>query len=339
VDLDRYLATHKPVWDRLAALTRGGRRSIRKLDAGRIDELTQLYEMTATNLSHVRTHYRDPALVAYLTKLVSTAGATVYGTKPRTWRRAGRFFTITFPAAVWQARWFVAVSAALFVIPALVAGEWLAHSTSARDALLSDAARDAYVNHDFESYYESENASQFASHVFTNNALVGFQAFAFGVFLCIPTVLVLVSNGLNLGVAMGLFASYGQQGKFWGLIAPHGMLEITAVVIAGAAGLQLGWALVSPGERTRSEALTEAGRRAVVIVLGLVLAFAVAGTIEGGVTGQPWPTWLRVGIGLVAWTSFVTYVVVLGRRAAAAGFTGKLGEDEPLGWTVQREHL
>jgi hypothetical protein len=104
------------------------------------------------------------------------------------------------------------------------------------------------------------------------------------------------------------------------------MLEITSVIIAGASGLQLGWSVISPGERSRSVALAQEGRRAVVIVLGLILPFVVAGIIEGAITGQPWPTALRVGIGAVAEVAFLAYLFVLGRRAHAAGFTGDMDE-------------
>ena len=98
--------------------------------------------------------------------------------------------------------------------------------------------REAYVNEDFESYYSSEPAAQFASEVFVNNVQVAIYAFAAGILLCGLTAYILVTNGANVGVAAGLFAAAGQSPKFWGLILPHGLLELSAVVIAGAAGLR-----------------------------------------------------------------------------------------------------
>ncbi len=117
------------------------------------------------------------------------------------------------------------------------------------------------------------------------------------------------------------------------------MLELTSVFIAGAAGLRLGWTLIDPGDRPRLSALAEEGRRAVVIVIGLILTFAAAGTIEGFVTGRPWPTALRVGIGALAEIAFLAYAIALGRRAAAHGFTGALGEQDEGGWLApERDH-
>ena len=275
----------------------------------------------------MRTYYGDPGLVSRLTSLVAAASAVVYGTRPRSLRGLGRFFAVTFPAAVWHVRRFVAVSAVLLLLPSAATGVWLANSPRAVEATGPEAAREAYVERDFEEYYSSEPAAQFASDVFWNNFRVGFMAFAGGIFVCVLTAAILVVNGANLGVAAGLFAAVGQQAKFWGLILPHGLLELTAVIIAGAAGLRLGWTIIDPGDRPRRRAVAEEGRRAVVLALGLVIAFGVAGLIEGFVTGSTLPTSVRVGIGVVAEAAFVLYIVTNGRAAAARGLTGSLDEE------------
>ena len=165
--------------------------------------------------------------------------------------RLARFFTVSFPAAVWHDRRFVAVAAALTFVPALAVGVWLANSRAAVEASAPEAVREAYVEEDFEAYYSSEPAAQFASEVFVNNVQVAIYAFAAGILLCGVTAYILILNGSNVGVAAGLFAAAGESPKFWGLILPHGLLELSAVVIAGAAGLRLGWAIIDPGDRTR----------------------------------------------------------------------------------------
>ena len=332
MDIDRYIARNGPVWDRLARLTARAQRGPGRLDATELDELVRLYQRVATQLSYARTYYRDPALTAKLSGLVARSGAVVYGTRARTVRALGRFFAVTFPAAVWNARHLVLVATLTSLLPAVALAVWLAGSPAALEASAPAAVREAYVNHDFEAYYSSAPAAAFASSVFSNNVLVAFEAFALGILLCVGTLYVLIANGAHLGLALGLFAAVGQQPKFWGLVLPHGMLELTSVFIAGAAGLRLGWTLIDPGDRPRPAALAEEGRRAVVIVIGLVLMFGVAGTIEGFVTGRPWPTGVRVGIGALAEAAFLAYVVVLGRRAAARGLTGALEEEDGGGW-------
>jgi len=331
VDVDRYIATNAPAWDRLAELTGRAQRGVGRLPAADLDELVRLYQRVASHLSYAQTYYRDPALTAKLSGLVARSAAVVYGTRPRTLRVVARFFASTFPAAVWHLRWFVLAATLASLVPALAFGVWIGHSTAAVEAAGPPAVREAYVNHDFEHYYSSEPAAAFASKVFSNNVQVAFLAFALGVLLCVGTVYVLVTNGAQLGLVAGLFAAVGQSPRFWGLVLPHGLLELTSVFVAGASGLRLGWTLVDPGDRSRAAALAEEGRRAVVVVLGLVLAFAVAGSIEGFVTGRPWPTAVRVGIGVVAEAAFLAYVAVLGRAAAARGATGALGEED-TGW-------
>jgi uncharacterized membrane protein SpoIIM required for sporulation len=329
VDIDRFMETHQPTWSRLDDLTRRGQRGIRRLSADEIDELVRLYQRVSGHLSLARTYYRDDALITHLTGLVARAGALVYGTRARTLRAAARFVTHAFPAAMWHARWFIGVSAALFLLPAAAVAVWLATTPAALDLAGPEALREAYVAEDFADYYTRDPSAQFAAFVTTNNIRVAATAFAGGILVCIPTGIILLINGANVGVAAGLFAAAGQLPLFWGLILPHGLLELTAVFVAGGAGLRLGWTLVDPGDRPRRSALTEEGRRAIVIVIGLVGVFLVAGLIEGFVTGAPWPTWARVGIGVTAWAAFLTYAAGLGHAAAAQGLTGALGEDTP----------
>lgn len=337
MDIDRYIASHELAWQRLDDLTAKARRGVRRLDPGELEELVTLYQRTSAHLSYVRTNYDNPALTSRLTRLVAGASGVIYGKRARTVRAIGHFFTATFPAAVWDARRFVLVSALLTFVPAAAMGVWIANSDAALEATAPPALREAYVNEDFESYYSSAPAAQFATEVTVNNIQVSILAFAAGIALCVGAAYILMFNGANVGVAAGLFAAVGEQPKFWGLILPHGLLELTAVVIAGAAGLRLGWAIIAPGDRRRSEALADAGRRAVVIVMGLVAAFITAGTIEGFVTGSSLPTAVRVGIGVAVEAAFVTYLVVQGRAAAARGITGVLGEmkrgwDDERGW-------
>jgi uncharacterized membrane protein SpoIIM required for sporulation len=120
--------------------------------------------------------------------------------------------------------------------------------------------------------------------------------------------------------------SHHEGSLFWGLILPHGLLEISSVVIAGGAGLMLAWAVIAPGDRSRARSLADEGLRATTIVAGLVVCFAVAGFTEAWVTPSGLPTWARVGIGVAIELVFIAYVVGFGRNAASRGLTGRLRE-------------
>jgi uncharacterized membrane protein SpoIIM required for sporulation len=113
-----------------------------------------------------------------------------------------------------------------------------------------------------------------------------------------------------------------------GLLTPHGLLELTAVFLAGSAGMRLGWSVVSPGDRPRGQVLAEQGRAVVAVALGLIGVLAVSGLIEAMVTPSPLPTIARIGIGVAAEIAFLAYIFHFGRKAALAGETGDI-DDAP----------
>ena len=122
----------------------------------------------------------------------------------------------------------------------------------------------------------------------------------FGVLLGLPTLWVLFTNAANVGAAGALMIVHGKGVLFFSLVLPHGMLELTAVFLAAATGLRLGWAVIDPGPRPRSQALAEEGRASVTIALGLIVVLLVSGVVEAFVTPSPLPTWARIMIGIIA---------------------------------------
>ena len=326
MDLDAYVAAHRAEWERLEVLLGRARRP-RRLSGQDVDELVDLYRRTATHLSVVQTAGRDPALVGRLSVLVARARSVVAGARQPVWRDVARFLREDFPAVCYRTRWWWLGAMAGFVIVAFAYGAWIAGSPEAQLAVAPPAEVKQLVERDFEEYYSSAPAQDFTARVFTNNIFVAAQSLLFGVLLGLPVLYVLFQNALNVGVAGGLMAANGRTEQFFGLILPHGMLELTAVFVACGLGLKLGWTVVDPGRRTRSQALAEEGRALVTAVLGLVLVLLVSGVLEGFVTPSDLPTWARIGIGAVAEIAFLAWVFVLGRRAARAGVTGDLRSD------------
>ena len=339
VDIDRFIARNEPAWARLDQLARRARRPA-DLAPGELEELIQLYQRSSTHLSYARTRYRDPSLTMNLTRLVALANGVIYGRRARTFRTIRHFFAYQFPAAVYRQRKAVLVSALLFFVPALLVYLWLMNDPSALNASGTKAERLHYTQDLFAQYYSNDPQPQFFTQVTTNNIRVSFLLFASGIVAPIigPTF-ILMSNGYPLGTIGAWMATEDSGWRFLGYILPHGMLELSAIVIAGGGGLALGWAVIAPGDRTRSDALREEGRRLFVIFLGLMFMLFCAGLIEGFITGSGLPTGLRVGIGALGWLTFVLYLYVQGRAALAMGITGTLGELDK-GWSdLPVEHL
>jgi uncharacterized membrane protein SpoIIM required for sporulation len=326
MDIDRYIQRNDPVWRRLAELSRTGARDVRRLSDDEIAELLALYQRVSAHLSHARSRYRDPDLNARLSGILGEARVVIYRRRRSVLPAIGRFFTETFPVAVWTSRRYVAAAAVLLFVPALAVGLWLYNSPAALDASVPPEVQELVAQQEFADYYRSDAAQNFAGQVTVNNIQVAFLAFALGVVPLVGTGWVLAFNGLNLGVMAAVMHRAGEGAQFWGLILPHGLLELSAITVAGAAGLRLAWSLVAPGDRTRGQAFREEGARAVVVVMGLALCFVVAGFIEGFVTPSALPTALRIAVGVAAATLFAVYVVLLGSRAERRGLTGLPGE-------------
>jgi uncharacterized membrane protein SpoIIM required for sporulation len=268
----------------------------------------------------------DPALSARLSSQLARARAAVSGAQSSTWGSIGRFAVISFPATAYRIRWWWLGSAIGSILVAVLLGWWVARSPSVQASLLPKSQVANLVRHQFSGYYSQYAAQSFAARVWTNNVLVAASAVIAGILLGIPVILALFENAANGGIIGGLMISHGRAAEFWGLILPHGMLELTAVFLAAGAGLRLGWTVIDPGARPRSQAIAEAGRQLVTIALGLIVVLAVSGVIEAFVTPSPLSTWVRIGIGACAEAAFLGYVIILGRRATAAGETGDIAE-------------
>ncbi len=326
MDLDAYVFTHRRQWDRLEALL-GVASKPSRLSGAEVDELVELYQRTATDLSVVQSAGPDPVLVSRLSVLVARARGVVTGGRRARLGDVARFLRVDFPAVCYRTRWWWIGATVFFLVIAVPLGAFIAGSPAAQLAVAPPETVRQLVETDFESYYSSNPAQDFAAQVFTNNAFVAAQSIVLGVLLGLPVLFVLFSNAVNVGVAGGLMAANDRTGLFFGLILPHGLLELTAVFVACGLGLKLGWTVVDPGGRTRSRALAEEGRALIVGALGLALVLLCSGIIEAFVTPSPLPTWARIGIGLLAEAVFLTWVFVWGRRAVHAGVSGDLTND------------
>ncbi len=318
MDLDAYVAAHAGEWRRLDELARR-----RRLSGAESDELVERYQRVATHLSVVRTSAPDPSLVAHLSSLLAQARTRSAGARVTTWRSVAGFFTERFPGALYRLRWWWLSTLAANVVVTGVMILWLLANPAVEQTLLSPEQVDALVAEDFEDYYSEYAAQEFAAQVWINNAWVSALCLSLGI-LGLPVVYLLFQNLANLAVIGSIMHRNDEGQHFWGLLLPHGLLELTAIFVAAGVGLRLFWSWVAPGGPDaggvpgtrgphRRDRRARSGRRPARQRPDRGLRDALTA-----------PTWARVGIGVVAEVAFLAYVFVLGRAAYARGHDGDL---------------
>jgi uncharacterized membrane protein SpoIIM required for sporulation len=322
MDLDAYTAAHRAEWDRLAEL---GQR--RRLSGAEADELIELYQSGATQLSAIKTTAGSTVQGDRLSVALSRARLRFTGASANLLSQIPRFVLLQLPAALYRLRWITLAVAVVTVVVAWLYASWALNNPQVLANFGSDADLQQLADKDFVDYYSSNPAASFAGQVWTNNAWIAAQCIAFGI-LGVYVPYIVLQNAQNVGVSAAVMFAYDKGDVFFLYILPHGLLELTAIFVAAAGGLRIFWAWIAPGARTRGQALAEDGRALFTVAIGLVFVLLVSGIIEGFVTPAPWPWPVKIGIGAAALLAFLAYMLILGRKAYKAGETGDMGEFE-----------
>lgn len=318
MDIDAFTEVNRYDWDRLDLLV-----GKRRLTGEESDEMLVLYQRVSTHLSMIRSIAPESQLSAGLSLRLSRARTRFTGVRSNFFEDLAFFFVFSLPAAFYRIRWLTVIIGVVFTAVAFGFGYWAANSPTVLSAMGTDAQMQQYVEQDFVNYYSENPAASFAGAVWTNNAWIALQCVAFGITgLWVPFVL--FQNAQGVGMAGGMMAAHGELGTFFTYILPHGFMELTAIFIAGAAGLRIFWTWVSPGRRTRLAALAQEGRSLMTVALGLIAVLFVSGLVEGFVTPSPLPAPLRLSIGFAVFAAYWVYTLVLGKRAFRAGYSGDL---------------
>jgi uncharacterized membrane protein SpoIIM required for sporulation len=270
-----------------------------------IERVVEAYQRASTHLAEARARYRDPALHEYLNALVGRAHAALYGARARTFRGFLRTFGSNYRDAARSTGPFIAVAAIILVTVSVATMLWVATSDEARAGLLPGFAEES-IREAGGGGAASVPSGHLSAFILLNNLQVSFLAFAFGITLGVGTIYVLAQNAVLIGTLAGAYHSVGHGGPFWSLVLPHGFLELIAICIAAGAGLRMGYGIIDPGDRPRARALAEEARQSVMVVVGVIPAFAIAAIIEGYLTGSSVPTEVQLAIG-----AFVALVYVM----------------------------
>ncbi len=317
--VERFRQERESDWRELDELLARRRRDRR--DARSVLRLAALYRGAAADLALARRRYRGDPIVVRLESLVVRARQAVYAEEPR--RASPReFFGRTYWVRVRERPGVLWLAIGLLLVPAVLAAVWAMDDPGAALGLVPGQFQQA-VEPVGDTGMSATESAAFSSAVLTNNIQVTFLAFAAGIFFGVGTAVVLAYNGAILGAISGGAIGAGNGAGFVEFVAAHGIIELSCIAVAAAAGLRVGFAIVAPGPLPRREALARESRAAIAIILGTIPWVVLAGVIEGFVTragfGLVPGLALGVAVGVVYWT----LVVVRGRPA--------VGAVEPLG--------
>lgn len=315
-----FVRERKPDWDALDALVGRARGT---LDLPALERLDRLYRRASSDLATAQASFPGSDVERHLSDLVARAASSIYSARRGGWRELRAFYARGLPALVQRERTYVAVSAALLLLGAVLGAGVVGMEPRGAELLVPSAVRaslDAGVLWTDSLLTVAPEST--SSAIATNNLSVSLSLFAGGLLLGLGPVALLAFNGAHLGAILTYAAQKEMLAPLLAFIAAHGPVELSVIVLAGASGLVLGHALMDPGEWTRSEALRRRGGEAVKLLLGVSPALAAIAVVEGYVSpGTLVPASVRAVLGLALATGLWAYL--LGRSGAESDSTAR----------------
>jgi uncharacterized membrane protein SpoIIM required for sporulation len=314
--LDQFVAQRKGEWQRLEQLIAiAQRKQVAALPAGEIMEMGYLYRRAVADLAIARRDLPNDRVCVYLNQLVARAHGVVYRPETSEWRRIGDFVRRGFPVQFRESLPFTGAAFLVFLVAA-IAGFLAVQLVPSSAGYLVPADVLSSVKQQQMWTDNSPLPSQLmAGLIMGNNIQVALLAFAGGTLFGLLTFYIVATNGLMLGAIGGICAVYGLSLSLWSFVAPHGVIELTVIFIAGGCGLRIGHALLSPGLHTRTDALRQAAHSVVRLLFGCVPLLVIAGAIEGFVSPSILPPAVKLAVGALSAVLLYSYLFLAGRRA------------------------
>ncbi|HVA95455.1 MAG TPA: stage II sporulation protein M [Candidatus Dormibacteraeota bacterium] len=317
---NRWLAKRKPNWQRLEQLLdRSGRRGVAAMTHDELQDLGLLYRQTASDLATVREDITSLPLASYLNQLLARAHNLIYMGKSPRWSRIAGFYLNTYPRIFRETFSLVVVAALVFAASGVAGAVVTLRDPGFAHQILGPQMIETIEKRQMWTHSILAVKPMAASGIMTNNLAVGFMMFAAGITAGLGTVVMLVTNGLLMGVLAVATARAGMAMQLWEFVAPHGVLELPAIFIAAGAGMELARGLLFPGILSRKESLMRAGNRGAMLLLGTIPLLVVAGVIEAFISP----------VKILAPLKFLFAAVVF--AALVAGLSRGMGKRKPEG--------
>jgi uncharacterized membrane protein SpoIIM required for sporulation len=299
MDADRFTRERKAGWDELAALVREAGPRPQRLGAEQLLQLGRRYRAAAADLALARRLFPGHPITRLLERLVTEARQSVYATEPR--RRSLRGFLATgYWQRILERPLMLGLALALLFVPMALAIVWAVDDPAAAIGIVPADFQGATEPGSHTGEPATDEAAAASSALYTNNIQVMFLEVAGGVLLGLGTAAVTVFNGGLIGAIFGLTIENGAFDELLRFVLPHGLLELTCIVVSCMAGLRMGWAIVDPGPLTRGASFRREARTAIEIVLGTMPWLVLAGLIEGFVSPRQLPLAAALAVGVIA---------------------------------------
>jgi uncharacterized membrane protein SpoIIM required for sporulation len=309
----RWLEKRKTYWARLELLVdRSNRGGISALDHRELQELGLLYRQTASDLATVREDVTSNQLAFYLNQLLGRAHNLIYMGHKQKISGLVRFYAQTFPQVFRETFRQTFLAFLIFAVAGIATWAVTIHDPSFAHRMLGPQMMDTIERKEMWTQSIVTIKPLAASGIMTNNLAVSFTTFAMGITAGIGTIWMMVTNGMLIGVIGAATWQAGMALQLWSFVAPHGVLELPAIFIAGGAGLEIARGMLFPGLLPRRESLARAGGRAARLVLGIVPILVIAGIIEGFVSPSGIAVPLKFLLATVLFAALTTYLARTG---------------------------
>ena len=305
---NHWLKKREPYWARLQQLVERSKSGVSELSHSELQELGLLYRQTASDLAVVREDETSQALARYLNQLLGRSHNLIYlGNKPQV-SGIVRFYRDTYPQVFRETLPQTALVVAIFVFAAVVASAVTLHDPAFAYRFLGPQMMETIEQRRMWTDSIVTVKPLASSGIMTNNLAVAFTAFAMGITAGLGTIYMIVTNGLLIGVIGAATWKAGMALKLWSFVAPHGVLELPAIFIAGGAGLEIARGMLFPGLLPRKTSLAQAGGRAARLLLGTIPLLVVAGVIEGFFSPSNAPVWMKFSLAMVLFLALLAYL-------------------------------
>lgn len=311
MNIRQFVRNNRDDWNELEQLISIiNKRTKNKLTSKHIERFNQLYQKVAQHLSYCQTYFPNEDVTLYLNEIVAKSHNLLYKDQVTSWQQIRHFFSTTFIQLFLEQWKFIFIAMILFILGGLAGYISVLNDPLHIYSIIPIEMAKSVDPEALGTNNAAINPSLMSAEIMTNNIQVAILAFAGGITFGILTVYLLIYNGLIIGALASLFWHYGKSYEFWAFIAPHGMIELIAIFIAGGAGLLMGYKLFTPGIYSRTYQLKRQAKRSVQLFLGTIPLFIIAGIIEGYLTPTNLTLEIKYIIAIFTVLSLIAYIVI-----------------------------